>query len=162
MTALSREILEDLDLRIAEREAKIQLDTLPIIEGNTGQLRQVLYNIINNALKFIPQDRKPEIVITEKKISATELGVSLDRERDYCRISIRDNGIGFDERYANAIFSLFEKLNPKSQYEGSGIGLSIAKKIIDKHHGFIIAKSTIGQGSEFNIILPYKHKRRDD
>lgn len=161
MKTLVGEILEDLDLRIAERGARIEVGKLPVIEGNSGQLRQVLYNIINNALKFTAPERKAEISITEKKIQAAELGVSLDREKDYCRISIKDNGIGFDERFSNAIFSLFEKLNPKSAYEGSGIGLSIAKKIVDKHHGLIIAKSVIGQGSEFNIILPYKHKRRD-
>ena len=162
MQLLVSEILEDLDLRIIEREARVELGRLPVIEGNSGQLRQVLYNIINNALKFIPAGRKPEIVIREKKILATELGVSLDKEQNYCRISISDNGIGFDERFAHTIFSLFEKLNPKSEYEGSGIGLSIAKKIIDKHQGLIIPKSVIGQGSEFNIILPYKHTRRGD
>lgn len=159
---LVQEILEDFDLKIAEKQARVELGSLPVVEGNRGQLRQVFYNVINNALKFMATDRKPHIQIGNKKINPAELGVSLSREQDYCCVSIRDNGIGFEERFAHSIFSLFEKLNPKSAFEGSGIGLSIAKKIIDKHHGLIIAKSVIGQGSEFNIILPYKHKNRSD
>lgn len=159
---LIQEILEDFDLKIAEKHARIDVENLPVVEGNRGQLRQVFYNIINNALKFIAADRKPYIQIINKKINPAELGLSLADDLDYCCVGIHDNGIGFDERFAHSIFSLFEKLNPKSAFEGSGIGLSIAKKIIDKHHGFIIAKSVIGQGSEFNIILPYKHKNRND
>ena len=81
-------------------------------------------------------------------------------EEKFFRLVISDNGIGFDEQFAVAIFNLFEKLNPKSSFEGSGIGLAIAKKIIDKHHGLIVAKSEVGNGSEFNIILPYKQPRK--
>jgi signal transduction histidine kinase len=158
---LVNEILEDFDLKMGEKQANITVGSLPVVEANRGQLRQVFYNIINNALKFVPDDRRPEIMIGQKEISASDLGISLEREADYCCVSIRDNGIGFDERFALSIFGLFEKLNPKSAFEGSGIGLSIAKKIIDKHHGWIIAKSMEGEGSEFNIILPYKHIRND-
>jgi PAS domain S-box-containing protein len=154
---LFEEIIEDFDLRVMERNARIELGELPVVEGNKGQLRQVFHNLISNALKFTLPDKSPIIIIKEKELDARELGVSLINEKEYCRISIKDNGIGFDEKFAYSIFSLFEKLNPKSSFEGSGIGLSIAKKIIDKHHGLIIAKSTIGKGSEFNIILPYKH-----
>jgi two-component system CheB/CheR fusion protein len=160
LKSLVNEIVEDFDLKIAEKHASITVGPLPVVEANRGQLRQVFYNVINNALKFVPEDRRPGVVIGQKKIHAAELGISLEREADYCCISIRDNGIGFDTRFALSIFGMFEKLNPKSAFEGSGIGLSIAKKIIDKHHGWIIAKSE-GEGSEFNIILPYKHIRND-
>jgi signal transduction histidine kinase len=150
------EILEDFDLKIVEQHAVIDVGELPVVEGNRGQLRQVFYNLLSNALKFSTPGSKPYISVTAKPVKAVELGVALLNEEEYCHISIRDNGIGFDEKFAYAIFSLFEKLHHKSTFEGSGIGLAIAKKIIDKHHGLIIAKSAPGKGSEFSIILPLK------
>jgi signal transduction histidine kinase len=151
---LFEEIIEDFDLKIAERNAVIELGELPSVEVNKGQMRQVITNLISNALKFTKKGVVPRISIQEKELNAKEIGLSLADHDAYCRIVIKDNGIGFNERYASSIFSLFEKLNPKSSFEGSGIGLAIAKKIIDKHHGMIIAKSREGVGSEFNIILP--------
>lgn len=159
LTSLVNEILEDFDLKIIEKNALIQLGTLPTIEANKGQMRQVFNNLISNALKFSKIDNRPEIIISLKQIAAGELGVSLTNEVDYCCVSIKDNGIGFDEHFALSIFNLFEKLNPNAVYEGSGIGLAIAKKIIDRHHGLIIAKSAEGQGAEFNIILPLKQRK---
>jgi PAS domain S-box-containing protein len=150
------EILDDFEIRIGEMNAKIEIGNLPVVEVNKGQIRQVFQNLISNALKFARKDVVPEVSIEEKDLNAPELGLSFVDERDFCRISVRDNGIGFDEKYASVIFSLFEKLNPKSSYEGSGIGLAIAKKIVDKHQGLIVAKSKEGEGAEFNIILPRK------
>lgn len=158
LNVLMREIMEDLDLKISEKKAIIDLSDLPVVDGNKGQLRQVFNNLLSNALKFTSPGRNPHIAIQRKQLHAKELGVSLERREEYCRISIKDNGIGFDEKFVPVIFSLFEKLNPKSLFEGSGIGLAIAKKIIDKHHGLIIAKSVVGKGSEFNIIVPVKQK----
>ncbi|HEY3404389.1 MAG TPA: ATP-binding protein [Ohtaekwangia sp.] len=155
------EILEDFDLKISERNARIEIGDLPVVEGNAGQLRQVFYNLIINALKFVSPDRTPHIVISAKPVNFRELGISLTNESEYCCISVVDNGIGFDEKFATSIFNLFEKLNPKSTFEGSGIGLAIAKKIVDKHHGLIIAKSEKGIGSEFNIVLPHCHVKRN-
>jgi PAS domain S-box-containing protein len=151
------DILEDFEISINEVNADITIGPLPVVEVNRGQMRQVFQNLLSNALKFTRPGIRPVIVVKTKELHAKELGVSLPNEGDYCRISIRDNGIGFDEKYASSIFSLFEKLNSKAMYEGSGIGLAIAKKIIDKHHGVIFAKSKEGEGAEFNIILPLKH-----
>lgn len=160
LTDLVEEILEDFDLKISERNAKVRTENLPVVEGNKGQLRQVFYNLISNALKFTPPKKDPCVIISSKEIDPKMLGVSLINKEDYCRISVQDNGIGFDTRFATSIFNLFEKLNSKSTFEGSGIGLAIAKKIIDKHNGLIIAHSVPGEGSEFNIVLPYKHQRQ--
>jgi PAS domain S-box-containing protein len=160
--ALAQEIVDDFDLKISEKNAVVTVGDLPAADINRGQIRQVFYNLVSNALKFTREGVTPAIEITTRPVDAAETGVSLDHEKDYCRIVIKDNGIGFDEQYAQSIFSLFEKLNPKSQYEGSGIGLSIAKKIIDKHHGLIIAKSKAGEGSEFNIVLPLRHGDNHD
>lgn len=156
LNTIVREILEDFDLNIAEKNAKITLDQLCAVEGNAGQLRQVFFNLISNALKFVSGDRVPHLSITQQAVSNAELGINLVNESNYCRIVVSDNGIGFDGKFSFSIFSLFERLNPKTTFEGSGIGLAISKKIVDKHHGMIVAKSTPGQGSEFNVILPFK------
>jgi len=150
------EILEDFDRRIEEKNATVNVSDLCAVQGNRGQLRQVFHNLISNALKFVSPERSPVINIGLKKFDPIELDVNVREPSQYCLIAVSDNGIGFEEGYASSIFSLFETLNPKTEYEGSGIGLSIAKKIIDKHHGFIVAKSKVGEGSEFNVILPLK------
>lgn len=156
LKTMFQEILEDFELRINERKAKVELGDLGVVEGNTGQLRQVFHNLISNALKFVSPNRLPVLSIQQGECRAKDLGLSLGNDADYCRIIVRDNGIGFDEAYSSSIFNLFEKLNPKTTYEGSGIGLAIAKKIIEKHHGIIIARSRMNEGSEFNVVLPLK------
>ncbi|MEJ1237978.1 ATP-binding protein [Chryseolinea sp. T2] len=156
------EIIEDFDLRIAEKNARVNVADLCEVEGNRGQLRQVFHNLISNALKFVSPDRHPIIEIRMKKLDPVELGLSIDDHSRYCRFTVSDNGIGFDETYTSSIFNLFETLNPKTAYEGSGIGLAIAKKIIEKHNGMIVAKSSIGEGSEFNVILPLKQPVADN
>jgi PAS domain S-box-containing protein len=160
LRAMFEEILEDFEIRIEEMNAEIVIGELPVVEVNKGQIRQVFQNLISNALKFSHKGVPPKITIERKPVDAKELGLSLPNENDFCRISVQDNGIGFNEKYASSIFSLFAKLNPKSSYEGSGIGLAIAKKIIEKHDGVIIAKSSEGTGAEFNVILPFKHNDR--
>jgi two-component system CheB/CheR fusion protein len=156
LNELVQEIVDDFDLKISEKNARIEVQELCAIEGNKGQIRQVFQNLISNALKFASSERAPSLAIQLKSLDARELGLSLTDGIDYCRIVVMDNGIGFDEKFSSSIFSLFETLNPKTTYEGSGIGLAIAKRIIDKHHGVIIAKSVIGRGSEFNVILPLR------
>lgn len=161
LNLIVNEILEDFDLRISEKNAHVKVSDLCTVEGNQGQLRQVFHNLISNALKFTSPDRQPFIRIERKAIDATEIGVTLENPDQYCRVAVSDNGIGFEESYASVIFSLFEKLNSKNTYEGSGIGLAIAKKVIEKHHGLIIARSKVGAGSEFSAILPFKQPVAD-
>ncbi|HEY0678719.1 MAG TPA: ATP-binding protein [Chitinophagaceae bacterium] len=148
------EVLDDFELIIAEKKAKILVAELPSIDVNKGQIRQVFQNVISNALKFSSVGISPIIQITSNRIMEKSFDSKLQKDGPYCCISIRDNGIGFDERYVQRIFSLFERLNSKDKYEGSGIGLAIAKKIIEKHDGLITAASTEGKGAEFRIILP--------
>jgi PAS domain S-box-containing protein len=155
LTALMAEITADFELVIEEKNALIEIGDLPVVEGNRGQLRQVFSNLISNALKFTRANVRPSIVVGSRKIVPGDFGFIAGDEKKYCSIFVKDNGIGFDQKFAFSIFSLFEKLNPKSTFEGSGIGLAIAKKIIDKHQGTIHAKSKANEGSEFNIILPF-------
>ncbi len=149
-----KEVLEDLELISVEKKAEIDAGDLPAVEANKGQMRQVFQNIIYNALKFTKQGKPPVIKITGKLISSPHWDSAEDKQGRFCLISIKDNGIGFDEKYAANIFALFERLNSKDKYEGTGIGLAITKKIVEKHNGIIKATGKEGEGSDFLIILP--------
>ena len=154
LNELVNEILEDFELIIQEKSAQIKLAELPVIFGKKGQIRQIFQNIISNALKFSSPGILPAINISAKRIKEKSFNIEEDLNGPYCFISIKDNGIGFNQKYVNNIFDLFERLNSKDKYEGTGIGLAIAKKIIDKHNGLITAESKEGSGAEFKIVLP--------
>jgi signal transduction histidine kinase len=146
--------LNDLELSIQEKDALISIDNLPEIEAIPGQMRQVFQNIFSNALKFSNKERKPEI-----RLTANMEDVKDDPELQpgkYVNIAITDNGIGFDEKYLHKIFTIFQRLHGKAQYEGTGIGLAIVKKIIEKHKGQLHASSKEGKGATFYIKLPLR------
>ena len=147
-------LLEDYELIISEKKANIIIGELPEIEANSDQIRQALQNIISNALKFSKKDVRPEIYIRAEFLKEKSFNSDPDPQGEYCLLSIRDNGIGFDEKYLNNIFALFERLHSKDTYEGTGIGMALTKKIIEKHNGLLTARSEPGKGSEFLIILP--------
>ena len=156
LNELLKELKDDFELMIQEKGAEINIGEMPSVDVNKGQIRQVFQNIISNALKFSKADKTPVISIKAKRISQKSFDSNEQKDGDYCLITIQDNGIGFDEKYVSNIFALFERLNSKDKYEGTGIGLAIAKKIIDKHNGLITADSKEGSGAEFKIILPIK------
>ena len=155
---LAKELLNDFELLIEEKKAAITIDDLPKIEVNPGQLRQVLQNIISNALKFSRPDVPPVIHIWGKRVCENAHDSVPNTTGPYTCIHIKDNGIGFNEKYMSNVFTLFKRLHTKDKYEGTGIGLAITKRIIEKHNGQIIAKSTEGKGSEFIIVLPVKQQ----
>lgn len=142
LNTLFQEIIKDLDITIKEKRASIDSNELPVLEGNPLRLRQLFMNIISNALKYSKKDQAVEIKI---HASLTESDAT---------ISIRDNGIGFDEEYKEKIFGLFERLHTRDKYPGTGIGLSICKRIAELHHGTISATSVPGEYSIFNVTLP--------
>jgi PAS domain S-box-containing protein len=158
LNLLVKDVLDDFDLIVLEKKANINVGKLPVVTVNKGQIRQVFQNIISNALKFVQAGQLPEIHISAKRIAEKDFSGREMPDGPFCLISIKDNGIGFNEQYADNIFALFERLHSKDQYEGTGIGLSIARKIIEKHDGLIDVKSKEGEGSEFMIILPMMHQ----
>ena len=152
---LLKDLKDDFELTINEKSAELHvMGMLPVIEVNKGQIRQVFQNIISNGLKFSQPGLAPVITVEAKRIREKSFDSPDDADVPYCMITINDNGIGFDEKYMDHIFALFERLHSKDKYEGTGIGLAIAKKIIDKHNGLITAKSREGRGASFMIILP--------
>lgn len=137
-----REIVEELELVIQEKNAVVHKDNFPMIHGNPIRLRQLFVNLVGNALKYSKADVPPAISITGKVVGKN------------ITIKVKDNGIGFDEQYREKIFGLFERLHTKDQFPGTGIGLSICKKIAELHHGQISATSEPGSYSEFEVVLP--------
>jgi len=152
------EVLEDFELIIQEKEATVSIGSLPCIDINRGQIRQVFQNIISNALKFSKRDEAPVIQIEAQYLGEKSFDSAMKEDGAYCLISIKDNGIGFDEAYLTNIFALFERLHSKDNYEGTGIGLAITKKIMEKHNGLVSAKSRPGEGAEFLLLLPVKQE----
>jgi PAS domain S-box-containing protein len=158
LNLLMNDVLMDFDLMVQEKGAKIIVGDLSCIDVNKGQIRQVFQNIISNALKFVGPGSSPVINISSRRLRERSADSAEEKDGPFCLISIRDNGIGFDEQYAQNIFALFERLHSKDKYEGTGIGLAIAKKIIEKHNGLIEVRSKEGSGSEFIIVLPVKQQ----
>lgn len=146
---------EELTATIKNKNATIHAGVLPKIHGIEFQIQQLFMNIIGNSIKYAHPERNPEITITTKCVE-----VSLEHPYKnlapgkYQQISFEDNGIGFDQQYADRIFKLFNRLHGKLEYEGTGIGLAICKKIVENHKGKIFAESTINQGAKFTVILP--------
>jgi signal transduction histidine kinase/DNA-binding response OmpR family regulator len=154
LNALINDILHDFDDQIKEKEAVIVVDTLPVVDTIASQIRQVFQNLISNALKFSKDHTAPSIKIAGEIIASKDFDSPVSDSGNFCRITLSDNGIGFDEKFLDRIFVIFQRLNNQSSYEGTGIGLAIAKKIMDKHNGLISAKSNENEGASFIIILP--------
>jgi two-component system, chemotaxis family, CheB/CheR fusion protein len=153
---LLSDIFYDLEILLKETNPKIEIGGLCEIECIPGQIRQVFQNLISNSLKFRKPDITPVITITGKVVKGEELDEKLEKGASYCKIEVKDNGIGFGMKYIEQIFTLFKRLHSKDEYAGTGIGLAIVKKIIEKHHGRITADSVLGEGALFTVILPIK------
>lgn len=156
LNGILKEVMDDLDLRIAETNAKISIEPpLPQIEAIPSQMRQLFFNLLQNAIKFRKKDTTLVITVNNKKLGAREVKrYQLTAGRAYYMITVSDNGIGFEQQYAERIFQLFQRLEGKSEYPGTGIGLSICRKIVANHMGQIFAESVPAQGTVFTIILP--------
>lgn len=151
------QVIDDFELTIREKDVKINVQQLPVIEANPLQINQLFSNLLSNALKFNTSEA-PEITISATLLDAgiQPLPEGLNPSLSYYLIEFKDNGIGFDQQYAEQIFTIFQRLHTKQEYAGTGIGLALCKKIVLNHHGSITAHSENGEGSVFRIILPVK------
>ncbi|MEI6948599.1 ATP-binding protein [Paraflavisolibacter sp. H34] len=155
LAEIIRQAMEGLEQRIREKKAEIVFDELPVVQGIAEQLRQLFRNLLDNALRFSRPEVPPHISITHKWLTEGELQHhSLPSADRYLELCVQDNGIGFGQEYAEKIFGLFSRLHSKTEYEGSGIGLAIAKRIVDNHGGLILARSREGEGARFIVLLP--------
>lgn len=173
LNTVLKQVLSDIEIRIENTGAVIRADELPVIDAIPSQIGQLFQNLLSNALKFRQEGVPPLITITSNVIGAEEIksnnmkeggtfpvnGISYRYGREqFAIIEFRDNGIGFEEAYAEKIFEIFQRLHSSKSFEGTGIGLAICKKIVDNHHGLIEASSRPGEGATFTIYLPLSQK----
>jgi len=153
LNVILRDVVSDLETEVNTKGAQIMIDALPSLQVNAALMRLLFINLVGNALKFSKKNETPII-----KISAeTNFNGDIDQpgiKNNYVRITVQDNGIGFEQQYAKQIFDMFKRLNGKSEFEGTGIGLALCKRIVEKHGGFLSAKSKVGEGATFTISLP--------
>ncbi|MBN8822203.1 MULTISPECIES: ATP-binding protein [unclassified Spirosoma] len=157
LNALVDRVLDVLELVIDELGAQIQIDPLPTILGDAVQLEQLFQNLLSNALKFHRPDFAPQIRISCQTLASSQLPPTIKPARrtpTYHCIEVADNGIGFEEKYLDRIFEVFQRLHVRSQYAGTGVGLAICKKVVINHGGVLTARSQPGQGTTFLIYLP--------
>ncbi len=151
LTTIIQDVLIDLEVRIQQTNARVELDVLPSIEADALQMRQLFQNLIGNALKFHRSDVPPVIQLQGQIVT-----VPTDTDAGVCEVTVTDNGIGFEEQYLEKIFTPFQRLHGRHEYEGTGIGLAVCRKIIERHKGTITARSTPGEGTVFIIQLPVR------
>jgi signal transduction histidine kinase len=153
-------ILKDLDLLILEKDASVRIGNLPVVEAIPSQINQLFYNLVGNALKFSKIGNPASISISSRILSAEETEnefysrFNLNKQLSYSEICVKDNGIGFEQQFAEQIFSIFERLNNQEQYSGTGIGLALCQKIVQHHHGGIRAEGKDNDGAIFYVLLP--------
>lgn len=161
LNQLLEQVVDDLEFMVRDQQAQIIVGDLPTIQGDTVLLRQLFQNLVTNALKFQPKPSgtdRPVIQINSSQPQADSLPHSLQQAatppQPYTLITVADNGIGFDEKYIDQIFTIFQRLHGRSHYTGTGMGLAICKKVVDMHGGHITAISQEGNGAIFQVYLP--------
>ncbi len=141
-----RQVWSDLMMAVEEAEAELEIEALPTIEADPSQMRQLFQNLFSNAIKFRRTDRPLRIQVGATRLPAASV----------IQLQVRDNGIGFESRFAERVFGPFERLHGRSEYPGTGIGLTICQRIAERHGGTISASSELGQGATFTITLPVR------
>ncbi|MGA2180029.1 MAG: PAS domain-containing protein [Verrucomicrobiota bacterium] len=155
LAEIASEVVNDLEGRIELVKGRVELGTLPVIDAEALQMRQLLQNLIGNALKFRRPEEPPVV-----KVEAQIIPDPITPAKKLCRLTVSDNCIGFDEKYLDRIFNVFQRLHTRNEYEGTGMGLAIVRKIALYHGGDITAKSKLGQGSTFILTLPVVHPKK--
>jgi len=165
LDAVTREVLGDLEVRIEKSGAQVQVGKLPTVEADPTQMRQLLQNLIGNALKFHAPGSTPVVKVEAQLVTRDQISEdaaipkpapTAKPDDPFCVLTVHDNGIGFEEQYLEKIFAVFQRLHGRGEYEGTGVGLAVCRRITDRHGGMITAQSKPGEGSIFIVILPLR------
>lgn len=146
LNQVAREAVRNLEMSLEQSQGRVELGSLPRIEADPAQMRQLLENLISNGLKFRRSEIPPVVHLSSRMVHP--------ERRALCQIMVQDNGIGFDPKYLDRIFRTFQRLHGRDAYPGNGIGLAICRRIVERHGGSITAASEPGQGAIFTITLP--------
>jgi len=158
VNVLLRELLADMEEEVKEKKATITIDHIPELVVSPRLIRPLFQNLINNALKYRKKNVDPKINIRSEISLAISDRDNRNLVNKYCRIFVEDNGIGFDQKYAEEIFGMFKRLHHHGEFEGTGVGLALCKKITELHSGFISARSRVNEGTTFIISLPLEQE----
>ncbi len=150
LDAVTREVLADLEVRIEQTGGRVEARDLPTVEADAVQMRQLIQNLVSNGLKFHRPDVPPHVRVTGEILNGAGRGTRL------CRITVEDNGIGFETRFRERLFNVFQRLHTRTEFEGTGIGLAVCRKIVERHGGTIDAESRPGEGSRFFATIPMR------
>lgn len=157
LTDVARLVLADLETRIQDTGGRVELEPLPTLEGDPTQMRQLLQNLIGNSLKYHRANVPPVVKVQCRLLPLGDRAFpSQGAPIQFCEMMVEDNGIGFEQKYVDRIFAPFERLHGRSEYEGTGMGLAICRKIVERHGGTITARSVPNQGSTFVVSIPLK------
>jgi len=162
LAQVAQEVLSDLELQLQQTQGRVEVRALPTIEADPLQMRQLLQNLLSNALKFHRHEEAPVVKLCSQLLDQNNQPVENAAIAEFCQIIVEDNGIGFDEKYLDRIFNVFQRLHSRSEYEGTGMGLAICRKIAERHYGSITARSTLGQGATFIVTMPVKQRIGDN
>ncbi|GAC1463098.1 MAG: hypothetical protein NVSMB9_00140 [Isosphaeraceae bacterium] len=160
LTAAARDVVTDLEVRIEQVGGRVELGNLPTVDADPLQVRQLMQNLIGNALKYHRPEAPPlvRVLCGPPDVGGASPGQEAT-DNGLCRFQVEDNGIGFEEIYSERIFTIFQRLHGRNEYEGTGIGLAVCRKIAERHGGSISARSTLGQGSTFTVTLPFRQAK---
>jgi signal transduction histidine kinase len=159
LNEVAKDVLTDLEIQVQQADARIEMEPLPIIAADPVQMRQLLQNLIGNALKFHSPQAPPVISVRGRSVNelTNESGQVVTGK--FCQLEIADNGIGFDEKYLDRIFQPFQRLHPRGVYQGTGMGLAVCRRIVERHGGQITARSKPGEGTVFVVTLSVEQQR---
>jgi signal transduction histidine kinase len=156
LAAATRDVVTDLEARIEQVQGRVEVGELPTVDADPLQVRQLMQNLIGNALKYHRPEAPPVVKIYSLSRVTNRAATPDTPADDRCEILVEDNGIGFEQIYADRIFTIFQRLHGRTEYEGTGVGLAVCRKIVERHGGTITARSTPGEGSTFTVNLPVR------
>jgi len=159
LVSVTREVVSDLEARIEQVNGRVEVGELPTVDADPLQVRQLMQNLIGNSLKYRRPDVPPVVRVSSRTLREDSAAPAPRPSRTFCQILVEDNGIGFEEIYSERIFTIFQRLHGRNEYEGTGVGLAVCRKIVERHGGTITARSTLGKGSTFLVTLPVRQQQ---
>lgn len=159
LAKVTNEVVRDLEERIETSGGKVDVGELPMVDADPLQMRQLVQNLLSNALKFRKPSQAPHVRIHGDVSNGHDLETDGVRAEELCRIIVEDDGIGFEQQYAEQIFGVFQRLHGRKEYEGSGVGLAVCRKIAERHGGTITVNSRPGEGTKFIVTLPVNNRK---
>lgn len=160
LDVMVKEILSDLELQIELKHCTFNIEKLPSVEGIPFQMRQVFQNLLSNSIKFSKANEACMISVSGELVTEKSFDAKPSPNGGFCRIVVADNGIGFSNEFRSRIFEIFQRLRNRQSYEGTGIGLAIVKKVVERHDGIIDASGRENEGAKFTIVLPVRHSKK--